>query len=119
MIRVLIVDGQAEVRRGLRMRLDIEPDVAIVVFGEDPYAEFVGDRSSVDYRPERPLEIVRSLHEDGIPVVSVFLSGRPLRKTAAMGRSTSSRERRYSATMAAFRLVARVARMALELMERP
>ena len=30
MIRVLIVDGQDEVRRGLRMRLDIEADVAII-----------------------------------------------------------------------------------------
>ena len=30
MIRVLIVDGQDEVRKGVRMRLDIEPDIAIV-----------------------------------------------------------------------------------------
>jgi two-component system response regulator DevR len=30
MIRVLIVDGQEQVRRGLRMRLDIEPDLDIV-----------------------------------------------------------------------------------------
>jgi DNA-binding NarL/FixJ family response regulator len=30
MIRVLIVDGQDEVRRGLRLRLGIEPDIAIV-----------------------------------------------------------------------------------------
>ena len=55
-----------------------KPDVAIVVFGEDPYAEFVGDRDTVDFWPERPLALLRRLSEAGIPVVSVFLSGRPL-----------------------------------------
>jgi len=30
MIRILIVDGQAEVRLGLRMRLAIEPDMAVI-----------------------------------------------------------------------------------------
>jgi DNA-binding NarL/FixJ family response regulator len=30
MIRVLIVDRQAEVRRGLRMRLTIEPDMSVI-----------------------------------------------------------------------------------------
>jgi DNA-binding NarL/FixJ family response regulator len=37
MIRVLVVDGQAEVRRGLRMRLAIESDIAVV--GETGIAE--------------------------------------------------------------------------------
>ena len=37
MIRLLIVDEQAEVRRGLRMRLGIEPDVTVV--GETGRAE--------------------------------------------------------------------------------
>ncbi len=54
------------------------PDVAIVVFGEDPYAEFEGDRPSVEYAPGDGLEILQRLKASGIPAVSVFLSGRPL-----------------------------------------
>lgn len=55
-----------------------KPDVAIVVFGEDPYAEFQGDRPTLDFAPEEPLAMLRRLKAAGIPVVSVFLSGRPL-----------------------------------------
>jgi len=56
------------------------PDVAIVVFGENPYAEFQGDMGSVEYSPgnSSDLELLRRLHAQHVPVVSVFLSGRPL-----------------------------------------
>ncbi|KAA9130545.1 glycoside hydrolase family 3 protein [Marinihelvus fidelis] len=55
-----------------------KPDVAVVVFGEDPYAEGVGDRKHVDYVPHDGLELLRRFREDGIPAVAVFLSGRPM-----------------------------------------
>ncbi|ATD66737.1 1,4-beta-D-glucan glucohydrolase [Luteimonas chenhongjianii] len=57
-----------------------KPDVAIVVFGEEPYAEFLGDLPNLLYKPgdDADLELVKRLRADGIPVVSVFLSGRPL-----------------------------------------
>jgi beta-glucosidase len=57
-----------------------KPDVAIVVFGEDPYAEFVGDRRSLEFSPadKKDLELLKKLKAAGIPVVSVFLSGRPM-----------------------------------------
>ena len=54
------------------------PDVAIVVFGEDPYAEGVGDRPNVDFSSEDGLHLLQHFHEAGIPTVAVFLSGRPL-----------------------------------------
>lgn len=57
---------------------DVKPDVAVVVFGEDPYAEMQGDRAHVDYQSEEDLALLRRLQSDGIPVVSVFLTGRPL-----------------------------------------
>jgi beta-glucosidase len=52
-----------------------KPDVAVVVFGEDPYAEFQGDRPDVGYDDARSLAILRRLKGAGIPTVAVFLSG--------------------------------------------
>ncbi|WP_164229197.1 glycoside hydrolase family 3 protein [Stenotrophomonas maltophilia] len=67
---VLAVDG----------RYAVKPDVAVVVFGEDPYAEFQGDRPTLAYKPgnETDLALLKRLKAEGIPVVAVFLSGRPL-----------------------------------------
>ncbi|MDO9338314.1 MAG: exo 1,3/1,4-beta-D-glucan glucohydrolase [Caulobacter sp.] len=59
-------------------RFTARPDVAIVVFGETPYAEFQGDVATLDFKPEEPLAILKRLKAAGIPTVSVFLSGRPL-----------------------------------------
>ncbi|MDY6945476.1 MAG: exo 1,3/1,4-beta-D-glucan glucohydrolase [Pseudomonadota bacterium] len=57
-----------------------KPDVAIVVFGEDPYAEFQGDIATLQYKPgdSSDLELLKKLRADQIPVVAVFLSGRPM-----------------------------------------
>lgn len=57
-----------------------KPDAAIVVFGESPYAEFSGDLPNLLYKQgdEHDLGLIRRLKADGIPVVAVFLSGRPL-----------------------------------------
>ncbi|PZR32047.1 glycoside hydrolase family 3 protein [Caulobacter segnis] len=58
-----------------------KPDVAIVVFGEEPYAEGVGDlKTSLEYQPgaKTDLALLKRLKAQGVKVVSVFLSGRPL-----------------------------------------
>jgi len=70
--------GQAELAVDGRYRS--RPDVAIVVFGEDPYAEFQGDLPNLMFKNGKSgdLELMRRLKADGIPVVGVFLSGRPL-----------------------------------------
>jgi len=57
-----------------------KPDVAIVVFGENPYAEMVGDRPTLEFSPsdKTALETLKKLRKAGVPTVSVFLSGRPM-----------------------------------------
>lgn len=54
------------------------PDVAIVVFGEEPYAEFVGDRPDHALHDEEGLTLLRKFKAAHIPTVAVLLSGRPL-----------------------------------------
>ncbi|MEM6900075.1 MAG: glycoside hydrolase family 3 N-terminal domain-containing protein [Pseudomonadota bacterium] len=54
------------------------PDVAVVVFGENPYAEFQGDRADVDYPSGDGLALLEGFRKAGIATVSVFISGRPL-----------------------------------------
>ena len=56
------------------------PDVAIVVFGENPYAEYAGDVRTLEYSPgdKHDLALLKHLHALDIPVVAIFLSGRPL-----------------------------------------
>lgn len=57
-----------------------KPDVAVVVYGETPYAEGNGDIANVDYQRNNPTDqrLLERLSAAGIPVVSVFISGRPL-----------------------------------------
>ena len=59
---------------------------AIVVFGEQPYAEFEGDLESLDFdlSNQQDFKIVQDLKAKGIPVVTVFISGRPRGVDAAI-----------------------------------
>jgi len=57
-----------------------KPNVAVVVYGEEPYAEWHGDIANIEYQygNKQDIKLLKKLKEQGIPVVSVFISGRPL-----------------------------------------
>ena len=67
------------------------PDAAIVVFGEEPYAEGQGDVSHLSFsaRHPEPLRILQKLRAEGVPAISVFLSGRPLWVNPELNASTA------------------------------
>ncbi len=65
-----------------------KPDVAIVVIGENPYAETAGDRADLAF-DSGDLALLRKLHAQGIPIVTVFLSGRPLYVTREINLSNA------------------------------
>ena len=60
-------------------KFDAKPDVAIVVLGEKPYAEFEGDVPDLGFRTSSSeQEMIARLKAQKIPVVVLFLSGRPM-----------------------------------------
>ena len=65
------------------------PDVAVVVFGETPYAEGQGDVDTLAWQQEDPrdLRLLQQLQSEGVPVVAVFLTGRPLWMNAELNAS--------------------------------
>jgi len=77
-LKTALAAGGGTVELSENGRFTNKPDVAIVVFGEEPYAEFVGDRAHVAFDDSRALQLLTELKAQGIPTVSVFLSGRPL-----------------------------------------
>ncbi len=66
-----------------------KPDVAIVVFGEEPYAEGNGDLDNLEYQRgnKTDLALLNKLKAQSIPVVAVFISGRPMWVNAELNAS--------------------------------
>ncbi|MCS7469707.1 exo 1,3/1,4-beta-D-glucan glucohydrolase [Stieleria sp. ICT_E10.1] len=58
----------------------MKPAAAIIVFGEDPYAEFQGDVETLAYKPgdDKDYRLLKSYSDRGVPTIAVFLTGRPL-----------------------------------------
>jgi beta-glucosidase len=52
-------------------------DLGVVVVGETPYAEMLGDRTDLTLSPEDQ-DAIANVRKAGIPVVVVLLSGRPM-----------------------------------------
>jgi beta-glucosidase len=52
-------------------------DLGIVVIGETPYAEWMGDRQSLELA-EEDVAVVEKMKQAGMPLVVVLISGRPM-----------------------------------------
>ncbi|MBT4785510.1 MAG: beta-glucosidase [Candidatus Marinimicrobia bacterium] len=56
---------------------NVEGDVAVVVIGEEPYAEMEGDREDLSLN-KKDLDVIKHLKSKNIPVVVILFSGRPM-----------------------------------------
>ncbi len=67
-----------------------DADVAIIVVGEQPYAEGIGDRQAEELvlTPEQRA-LIRDYHDQGTQVITVLISGRPLLVNEELERSAA------------------------------
>lgn len=88
-IQAQVEKAGGEVQLSVDGTFDTKPDVAVVVFGEEPYAEGHGDRETLIYQNgnKRDLALLTKLKAQGIPVVAVFISGRPMWVNAELNAS--------------------------------
>jgi beta-glucosidase len=63
-------------------------DVAVLVVGEMPYAEGVGDRSDLSLAPDDQ-KLIETVQASGVPIVLIVLSGRPLVLGPALQRASA------------------------------
>jgi len=88
-IESTVKQAGGQVQYDLNGEFNTSPDVAIVVFGEQPYAEGNGDLDNLEYQRgnKTDLALLRKFKKAGIPVVSLFISGRPMWVNAELNAS--------------------------------
>jgi beta-glucosidase len=72
-----VATGTISYRPGIDPEASSDADIAVVVIGEEPYAEGAGDRTDLSLSRE-DTDLLRSLHADGKKVVTLLFSGRPM-----------------------------------------
>ncbi len=78
-IAAAVKDAGGEAIVSAKGEASARPDVAIVVTGEAPYAEFQGDVPHLAFKPQHGEEaLIARLRGQGVKVVVLFLSGRPM-----------------------------------------
>ena len=79
-VKAAVKDGGGSAELSTDGSYKKKPDYAIVVFGENPYAEFQGDLKvlTLPGSMTQHLDIMKKLQDEKIPVVAVLFSGRPL-----------------------------------------
>jgi len=88
-IKKVVNAAGGKVKLSVTGEFNEKPDVAIVVFGEEPYAEGNGDLDNLEYQRgnKTDLALLKRLKAQNIAVVAVFISGRPMWVNAELNAS--------------------------------